>query len=63
MSTQGAASKRKHATSMIPQKLEIIWRLESGQSCSVITTIYVGLSTVNALKETGGPITILYRIK
>jgi hypothetical protein len=46
MSNQGAAGKRKHRTLMTPQKLEIIWRLESGQSCSVMTTVYVGLSII-----------------
>jgi hypothetical protein len=29
---QGTAGMRKHATVMIPQKLEIIRRLESGKS-------------------------------
>jgi hypothetical protein len=30
-SKQDAAAKRKHVTLLIPQKLEMIWRLESGK--------------------------------
>jgi hypothetical protein len=32
MSKQNAADKREHATLMIPQKHEMIMRLESGES-------------------------------
>jgi hypothetical protein len=32
MSRQGTAGKKKHVTLMIPQKLEIIRRLESDES-------------------------------
>lgn len=44
--------KRKHATLMIPQKLEIILTLDKGKSCCVITTTYnVGMSTINDIKK------------
>ena len=47
MSKQGTAGKRKHITSVIPQKLEIIRRLESSTSHNMFrTSNYVGLSTV-----------------
>jgi hypothetical protein len=36
ISKQDTANKRKHLTLMIPQKLEINRRLESGQSQSVV---------------------------
>jgi hypothetical protein len=36
MSKQGAADKRKLVTLVIPLKLEIIMRLGSGKSCSVV---------------------------
>jgi hypothetical protein len=32
MSKQGTACKRKHVTLTIPDKLEIIWKLQSGRS-------------------------------
>jgi hypothetical protein len=32
MSIQGTADKRKHITLTVPQKLEIIGRLENGES-------------------------------
>jgi hypothetical protein len=32
MSKQGTASKRKHTTLMVPQKLKIVSRLESGKN-------------------------------
>jgi hypothetical protein len=32
MSKRGAVGKRKHTTLMIPQKLEIITRFESGEA-------------------------------
>jgi len=52
MSNQRAAGKRKHATLMIPQKLEIILRLDRSKSCRVITTTYnVGMSTINDTKK------------
>jgi hypothetical protein len=40
MSKQGTAGKRKCITLTIPQKLEIITRLESGESRSVVTVSY-----------------------
>jgi hypothetical protein len=52
MSNQRAAGKGKHATLMIPQKLEIILRLDRGKSCCVITTTCnVGISTINDIKK------------
>jgi len=36
MTKQGTADKRELVTSVIPLKLEIIMRLESGKSCSVV---------------------------
>jgi len=52
MSNQHAAGKRKHATLMIPQKLEIILRLDRDKSCRVITTTYnAGMSTINDIKK------------
>jgi hypothetical protein len=52
VSKQSAAGKRKHATLMIPQKLEIILRLDRGKSCHVITTTYnVGMSNINDIKK------------
>jgi hypothetical protein len=36
MRKQGTADKRKHITSMIPQKLDMIWWLENGKSQSVV---------------------------
>jgi len=40
MNKQGAASKRKKVILMIPQKLETIWRLKSGESQREVTTSY-----------------------
>ena len=36
MSKEYTADRRKRVTLVIPQKLEIIMRLESGKSCSVV---------------------------
>jgi hypothetical protein len=36
VSKQGAADKRKHKTSMIPQKLDMVRWLENGKSQSVV---------------------------
>jgi len=36
---QGTADKRKHVTIMIPQKLQIIRRLESSKCCGMIHLI------------------------
>jgi hypothetical protein len=47
MSKQVTASRRKHLTLMIPQKLEINGRLEGGESRSVVMASYsLGSSTV-----------------
>jgi hypothetical protein len=52
MSNQCDAGKRKHVTLLIPEKLEIILRLDRGNSCRVITTPYnVGMSTINKIKK------------
>jgi hypothetical protein len=52
MGKQGTACKRKHRTVTIPQKGEIIRRLESGKRCTVIMTSYcTGLSTVYDRKK------------
>ena len=40
MNKQGAASKREKVILMIPQKLETIWRLKSGESQREVTTSY-----------------------
>jgi hypothetical protein len=52
MSDERATGKRKHATLMIPQKIEIILRPDTGQNCCVITTTYnAGMSTINDIKK------------
>jgi len=52
MSKQGAAGKRKHVTLTIPQKLEIIRRLESGESRSVVMAAYnIGSSTIYDIRK------------
>jgi hypothetical protein len=40
ISKQGTAGKRKHVSSTIPQKLEIIRRLESGKSLREFLALY-----------------------
>jgi hypothetical protein len=48
ISTQGKAGKRKHITLMIPQKLQIIARLESGKSQKEVMASYKsGMSTIH----------------
>jgi hypothetical protein len=52
MSKQGTAGKKKHRTLIIPQKVEIIRRLEGGKSCSVVmASCNTGLSTVCDTKK------------
>jgi hypothetical protein len=52
MSKRGTAGKRRHVTLMIPQKLEVIRRLESHESVSVVTASYIiGSSTVSDIKK------------
>jgi DDE superfamily endonuclease./Tc5 transposase DNA-binding domain./CENP-B N-terminal DNA-binding domain. len=52
MSKQGTAGKRKHVTLTIPQKLEIINRLESGESRSVVMAAYnIGSSTIYDIRK------------
>jgi hypothetical protein len=52
MSKQFAAGKTKHVTLMIPQKHEIIRRLESGESCSVIMAAHnTGSSTTYTIQK------------
>jgi hypothetical protein len=52
MSKQGPAGKRKHTTLKISQILEIIRRLESGKSQSVVMALYnTGSSTVYDVKK------------
>jgi hypothetical protein len=60
VSKQGTADKRTHVTLMIPQKLEIIRRLETDKSQSVVN---IGWLTIYAIKKHKDPITILYGIK
>ena len=40
VSKQGTAGKRKHMSLKIPQKLEIIRRLGSGERCSVVFILH-----------------------
>ena len=40
MSKEGATGKGKHVTAVIPQKLEIIQKFDSGESHSVIMAAY-----------------------
>jgi hypothetical protein len=50
MSKQGTAGKRKHVT--IPQKIEIIRRLESGKSKrGVVASCIIGSLTVYGIKK------------
>jgi hypothetical protein len=52
MSKQGTAGKRKHVTLMIHQKIEIIRRLESGKSQSVVMASHnTGSLTINDTKK------------
>jgi hypothetical protein len=52
MRKQGTAGKRKHVTSMIPQKLEIIRIHESGKSQSVVMATYsLGSSAIYDIKK------------
>lgn len=52
MSKQGTAGKRKHVTLMIHQKIEIIRRLESGKSQSVVMATYsLGSSAIYDIKK------------
>jgi hypothetical protein len=52
ISNQCAEGKRKHVTLTTPQRLEIIRRSESGESCSVVMASYnVGSSTIYDIKE------------
>ena len=51
-SKQGLAGKRQHVTWTVSQELERIWRLESGESWSVIVASYtIGSSTVYVIKK------------
>ena len=63
MSTQGTVGKRKHTTLMIPQKLEIIRRVESSESCSGYDLLQHYIVNCVCYKETEGPIMIAYGIK
>jgi hypothetical protein len=55
--------KRQYVSLKIPQKLEIIRRLESGESWSEVMTSYnIGLLTILWYKETEGPISVLHGI-
>jgi hypothetical protein len=40
MSKEGATGKRKHVTVVIPQKIEVIWKFDSGESHSMIMAAY-----------------------
>jgi hypothetical protein len=52
MSKQGSAGKRKNTTLTVPQKVEIIRRLESAKSFYVVTISYnTGLSAVYDTKK------------
>lgn len=52
MSKQGPAGKRKNTTLTVPQKVEIIRRLESANSfCVVMGSCNTGLSTVYDKKK------------
>jgi hypothetical protein len=52
MSKKVANDKRKHISLTVPQKVEIIRRLESGKNCSVVMASYnTGLSTVCDTKK------------
>ncbi|XP_066439178.1 large ribosomal subunit protein uL23m isoform X1 [Eleutherodactylus coqui] len=51
-SSQGPSGKRKHVTLTIPQKLEIISRLESGESrTSIMEQFNIGSSTIYDIKK------------
>jgi len=51
MSSHSTAGKKKHVPSTIPQKFEIIRRLESDKSQSVIQAAYnIGFSTIYDMK-------------
>jgi hypothetical protein len=46
-SKQGTFGKRNHITLMIPQKVEIIRKLERGENRSMVVASYnIGLSTI-----------------
>ena len=52
MNKQGAATKRKRVTLMIPQNLETIWRLKSGESQREVTASYnIGSSLIYDIKK------------
>ncbi|KAM3919534.1 large ribosomal subunit protein uL23m isoform 1-T1 [Leptodactylus fuscus] len=52
ISIQGPSVKRKHVTLTIPQKLEIIRRLESGESrTSIMEEFNIGSSTIYDIKK------------
>ncbi|XP_073514846.1 large ribosomal subunit protein uL23m isoform X1 [Phyllobates terribilis] len=52
ISIQGPSVKRKHVTLTIPQKLEIIRRLESGESrASIMEEFNIGSSTIYDIKK------------
>jgi hypothetical protein len=52
ISKHGTAGNWKHVTLMIPQKLEITKRLESGESRSVVMASYkTGSSTMSGVKK------------
>jgi hypothetical protein len=51
MSSHSTAGKTKHVPLIIPQKLEIIRRLESDKSRSVVQAAYnIGFSTIYDMK-------------
>ena len=51
---QGTAGKRKHATLMMPQKLNIIRRFESGKRQREVMASYnMGSSTIYDIKRDG----------
>jgi hypothetical protein len=55
MNKQFAAGKRKHGTLMIPQQLQILQRLESGETQSLVMASYnIGPSTVCDIKKRKG---------
>ena len=52
MKKQGAAGKRKQVILMIPQKLETIWRLKSGENQRQVTASYnIGSSPMYDIKK------------
>jgi hypothetical protein len=60
MIKQGTVGMWKHVTLMMPQKREIIWRLESGESWNVFMAVYnIGSPVICDIKKQG-PVKILY---